>query len=280
MPPGVRLDRRFPRLLLALWVRSARPGRGLPEVPRNPPRVEPDGPGPCLPVRRVRPRPQGAPEVPEGGPGLDVQGLVRRPAGARACLRAVLIGAPRPGSDAWRVLELVVRHPGQLDAEAIGQRLWRPRLTSTADYLRVRAATRAGAPTWSRAAGVLLGRLTAAGYVLPVQPPELAETAWSPDPSLEVGTMAWALAVTCSQIEREQDGRADGAELANASRLLSDLVQRGPRTVAAWAGASPSGATKRAMHALYEAGLVVPGCFRRPTAKGEALVERREVAGG
>ena len=32
--------------------------------------------------------------------------------------------SPKPNTPAWSVLALVVAHPGELDAESIGQRLW------------------------------------------------------------------------------------------------------------------------------------------------------------
>src|SRR5574343_780304 len=98
--------------------------------------------------------------------------------------------AVRPGSDAWKVLALVVAHPGKLDAEAIGQRLWRPRLTSTADYLRVRASILTGAPEWSARASKLLGWLVAAGLVEGVHPPQVAPE-WEGEDPLDAAPEEW-----------------------------------------------------------------------------------------
>lgn len=176
-----------------------------------------------------------------------------------------MIGTPKPGTDAWGVLRLVVAHPGELDAEAIGQRLWRPRITSSADVLRVRACIQGSGMEWSRRASVLLGRLTAGGWIMPMQPPSPSDDV----PASGYGTIAWALALTRSRV----DSPELGGDVSLATSLLLALVQDRPQTVAAWAGPAPSGATRRAIAALYESRLVVPPSFRWPTQRGTALIE-------
>lgn len=171
---------------------------------------------------------------------------------------------PKAGTDPYRVLSLVVAHPGELDAESIGQRLWRPTLTGTEHYLRVRAATTAGIPEWARRASGILSRLTSAGLVEHQRGPRLSDDVPMP-PSLPCHSMhkaaAWAMTVLppdCSLAERAR---------------LADLVRLTPASVLEWVGAAPNGATQRAVAALYEAGIVVPPSFRWPTSDGIALIE-------
>jgi hypothetical protein len=178
-----------------------------------------------------------------------------------------VIAAPKAGTDAHRVLSLVVANPGRLDAEAIGQRLWKPALTSTSEYLRVRAAIVSSTPAWSRRASGILRRLTEAGLVEHQRGPRLSEDVPMP-PTLPCHSMhkaaAWAISVL-----------PNGASV-NELRILADLVRLTPDSVGAWVGHAPNGATQRAVSALYEAGIVVPPSFRWPTAAGVALIEGAE----
>jgi len=167
---------------------------------------------------------------------------------------------PRPDTDSGLVLALVVAHPGQLDAESIGQRLWRPRLSSTADYLRVRAAILGSGAEWASTSSGLLRRLTEAGYVDRVRPYALAED-WADLTEDDAGQRVFELLT--------DDGRPPLRALA----LVLSLVRIGPQSLARWAGTAPSGATKRAVGRLVEAGVVVPPAFRWPTPSGVAWVD-------
>ena len=184
-----------------------------------------------------------------------------------------MIAAPKPGTDAYRVLALVVAHPGELDAEAIGQRTWRPKLTRTEDYLRVRASIATSGPEWARRASTCLADLTRRGLVEPRRRPMLSETIPAPpsDDQPRSVTLAWAAdTLTVSE-------HPFAADSVNAISLLANLVMFRPHSVAYWAGTS--GASKRAVSALYEAGIVVPPSFRWPTAAGAALVEGPALRG-
>jgi hypothetical protein len=178
-----------------------------------------------------------------------------------------VIAAPRPGTDAHRVLSLVAANPGQLDAESIGQRLWRPKLTGTEHYLRVRAATTAGIPEWARRASGILSRLTSAGYIERQRGPRLSDDVPMP-PTMPCHSMHKAAAWAISVLPNEASG--------NEVRILADLVRLTPDSVGAWVGHAPNGATQRAVSALYEAGIVVPPSFRWATAAGVALIEGAE----
>jgi hypothetical protein len=173
--------------------------------------------------------------------------------------------SPKPNPDAWRVLALVVANPGQLDAEAIGQRLWRPALTSTADYLRVRASILASSPEWSERASVVLAALTRQGLIARRRGPMLSEEIRGPDPCVDMVLWAADVLAASDHAFAEDSGRA--------INLLVYLVMFGPPSVGMWAGSSPNGATKRAVSALYEAGIVVPPSFRWATSAGVALIE-------
>ena len=187
-----------------------------------------------------------------------------------------MIALPKPGTDAWRVLELVVDRPGTLDAEAIGQRMWRPKITSPSEVLRVQACIRGSGREWSKRASVILGRLTAAGLVMPQQAPRPSDDL----PAAGYGTTGWAVGLVCSRVVDDEEVylvAPDGTP--QAVDLLVRLVNERPGTVAEWAGPSPSGATKRAIAALYEAEIVVPPSFRWPAQAGIDLIEHsRESA--
>lgn len=174
--------------------------------------------------------------------------------------------AVRPGRPAFDVLALVVAHPGQLDAAAIGQRLWRPRVTGTADYLRVRAAIVSHAGDWTSRAAGLLHRLQQQALVERVRPPQVAEE-WAELAAVE-GTGPREVVEAAADTEGPPD--PSGLRVA----LLADLVRRAPATVAAWVGDAPAGHVQRAVADLVEWGVVVPPSRRWPTPDGVALVDR------
>ena len=170
---------------------------------------------------------------------------------------------PTPGSDAWSVLDLVVRYPGQLDSVRIGERLWRPRIRSTADVLAVRRAITESGAKWSARASVCLQRLQAAGYVERCRPPRIAEF-WA-DTIADDPRQAVTLAAADYAVGAVDPGGSREA-------LLLILVRHTPATVREWVGPTPSGHIQRAMADLVTWGLVVPPSYRWPTPKGVALV--------
>lgn len=177
---------------------------------------------------------------------------------------------PKPGTDAWRVLDQVVRFPGELDAEAIGQRLWKPKITSSADYLRVRACMVGQQPEWSARASKLLGQLSTAGLVERMRPPALADGVPSFTGRGWPDFRDW-VAPLVEDLDRQIQ--------TSAVACLGALVQgTPPQSVREWLGPKPSGPQCRGAAALYEAGIVVPPTFRWPTPKGTELIDATRSA--
>ena len=157
-------------------------------------------------------------------------------------------------NDAGRALGLVVSQPGRLDAEAIGQLLWKPTIRSTADVLRVRRAIREQGAEWSKRASDLLHRLQQQGLIERQRGPQIG-------PGYQPG---------CESGLEETQGK-----------LLSLLVRKQPSTMREWVGAAPAGNIQRAVAALAEMDLVVLPSMRWPTEAGRALVAswaQREAA--
>ncbi len=163
--------------------------------------------------------------------------------------------AVNPDNAAGRLLAAVVAAPGELDAEALGQRLWKPPLTGTEDYLRVRRAIQQDGSAWTKKASNLLHRLQQQGLIERCRAP-------LPGPAL---------------------GQLGGEGLEDlAGTLLETLVRHPPPTMHAWVGAAPSGNIQRALKQLAEARLVILPSQRWPTEAGKALVaswvQAREAA--
>lgn len=163
--------------------------------------------------------------------------------------------AVKPGTDAWNVLQLVVDHPGELDAAMVGEALWRPRIRCSADVPRVWAAMREHGASWGERASTLLHRLQARGFIERTRPPALAPDLPTP-PARDEDLREWA-GVTLSP---------------TALALLAELVRNQPRSMTEWVGAAPTGSTSRAVAQLVEEGIVVPPQRRWPTEAGVAWV--------
>ena len=132
-----------------------------------------------------------------------------------------MIAAPKPGTDPYRVLALVVAHPGELDAESIGQALWRPKIRTSADVLAVHRAIRTDGEAWTARASGLLGRLVGAGLVERMRPPLLSEGV----PLPTGGAMGWPefrdwVGPLVEDIEHEYDGATKRA-VATAATTCS-----------------------------------------------------------
>lgn len=182
---------------------------------------------------------------------------------------------PRPGSDAHAVLALVVRQPGELDAESIGQRLWLalPVVAPPVGRGFVDPMSHPGRRAWfdalsagpqiTRRASAHLSRLTAAGFVAPERAPLLHPAVQAPPAGLR-HRHEWA---------RETVSGWEEPATRHAVDLLVGLVTDTPQTLKAWAGASPSGARWRAVVALVENEVVIPPSFRWPTQRGIERIE-------
>lgn len=156
--------------------------------------------------------------------------------------------AVTPDNDAGRLLACVVAAPGQLDAEALGERLWRPALTSTADYPRVRKIIQEHDAGWSERASKLLHRLQQQGLMQGRQPPR-------------VGPAYVAYTEIADKTQRN---------------LLKILVRKQPESMKAWVGSAPVSTVQRAISTLVENRLITVPSQRWPTEKGIALVKSWE----
>lgn len=179
--------------------------------------------------------------------------------------------AVRPDTDAWRVLELLVDHPGELDAEAIGHWLWRPKIRIPADVLPVRAAIRDHEAEWSARASNLLHRLQSAKLVEKMRPPSLG-----PDIAPPTRTDPASLREYVGDVFTAAE--LDAAPAGTTARLLIALVREAPRTMRAWVGPAPTGSTQRALASLIEAKIVIPPTRRWPSPDGIALIEGKNAA--
>lgn len=174
--------------------------------------------------------------------------------------------SPKPNTDPWHVLALVVAHPGELDAESIGQAIWRPKIRSSDDVLRVRAAVLTDGEAWTQKASAILGELVRAGHVEKMRPPMLAEGIPVP-----AGPMGWPeLREWLPSLVDDLDPQIQGGAVSALARLVQGTP---PRTVREWLGLDASGSAFRAAAALYDAGVVVAPTRRWPTAAGVALIE-------
>ncbi|HNC95208.1 MAG TPA: hypothetical protein PKW90_03725 [Myxococcota bacterium] len=159
------------------------------------------------------------------------------------------------------VLRILVKQPGSLDAEAIGQTLWRPKITPT-NYLQVRKAIIEHGASWSARASTILHRLVEAELVERQRPPQVAQR-WQ---HLARRNPASAIAEAASS-EPSPDPSGRKAE------LLGRLAKQKPATMEEWLGKSPPGNIQRAVQDLIEWGLVIPPAFRWPTKAGVDLIK-------
>lgn len=175
----------------------------------------------------------------------------------------------RPGIPAFDVLVVVVDHPGKMTAEDIGQKLWRPRVTGTENYLAVRRAILEHGAGWTAKASTLLQRLKDAGCVEGMRPPQVAAA------YAELAATDAAAAVEDAAWDARVEGPPDPG--GRRAELVADLVRRVPASMREWVGATPSGHTQAAVADLVEWGLVVPPTKRWPTEKGIAMVREWRV---
>lgn len=162
-----------------------------------------------------------------------------------------------------KALGLLVAKPGQLDAEAIGQALWRPRITSTANYLQVRRAILANRVQWSKDASEIIHRLVEAGLVERQRPPQVAER-WE---KLARRSPTEAIA---EAVQDEPNPDPTGLKAEILGRLVA---RKKPESMEEWIGEAPAGNIQRAVAKLVEWGLVVPPGYRWPTKAGVVAVK-------
>lgn len=172
---------------------------------------------------------------------------------------------PKPGSETFRALALIVADPGQWSASDIGAHLRKPAprdrpFTSAADYAEWRRERQAFERERADWASRMVRRLAEAGFVESRGAPVVAE--WFAKRAASVGVER-----ALSRVVPDQD-----VPLTTHLRLLARV---GPSaTVAEVIGKKPSGAVKRAWKDLTERWeVVIPPAARWPTEKGRALVQ-------
>jgi hypothetical protein len=157
-----------------------------------------------------------------------------------------------PENDAGRLLIAICNQPGRLDCEAAGQLLWKPKITGTVDYLRIRKIMISEGKTWSKRASSLFHRLQERGLIEREKPPMVG-------PGYTPGV--------------EEDLESPYSE------LLSKLVRKTPSTIGAWVGSAPAGHIQRALRELAERELVILPSQRWPSEAGRELVASWGVHG-
>lgn len=194
-----------------------------------------------------------------------------------------------PGTLARRVLELVVAHPGELDASTIAAHLLpSPRLELPPPGAGHAARSRAYA-TWADAElGPLthdphdprrqvrkggrrdqatakvsrtLGRLQEHGLVETRGPPILAP--WWTRTAERIGTL--------EAVQASMDEETVRASLGPHLTMIAE-VENGPKSAADLLGKNPCGARKRTYDDLVTWGILLPPSQRWPTARGRVLV--------
>ena len=175
--------------------------------------------------------------------------------------------SPKPGSPAFTILAFLARNPGSTAEEIAGA--LRAAYQPTGEGWRVELAQLRARVLASRAdVGRLLGQLTTAGLVLPVQPYRIAP--WWIE---KYGTIQAGLLRTWTEdLEDEEAPNEWGAEMVAHALLLK--VQKGPGSAAEILGRHPSGHTKEVWSRLQELGIVEGGRQREISPAGLLLVER------
>jgi hypothetical protein len=205
--------------------------------------------------------------------------------------------AVHPLTDAWKVLELVCRRPGELSAGAIGRILWpAPRLpvpvlqcgglASAGERLRQwlrdaedrRLRTEAHQAQAAARAGRLLGRLQSQGLVERERPPRLAPW-WADLAEAERAGKLERLYCIDQLPEDEEEYDPAAPVQSGATTLLQQMarlvgeVEKEPSTTAQVLGPKAGGTARRAYAVLVELGIVIPSSFRWPTEAGKRWME-------
>ena len=206
-----------------------------------------------------------------------------------------MIATPKPGSDLWRVLALVVANDGQLDAGAIAATLrpykavepapplvWSP-VGASAAYSawrasiqgrhQARATHEREATEW---ASTCLQRLTSIRLLVPARSraPELS--AWFLDMSKEHGygeALYRALNAGESDCLDDMAETDDDAEDFADALAMVEQVRNGPASTGVLLG-DGSGEVRRCYTRLIEAGVVVPPSYRWATEAGRELIAK------
>ena len=202
-----------------------------------------------------------------------------------------MIAPPKPGSDLWRVLALIVAHNGQLDAGAIAGALrpyqasdpapplvWSPTGASAAyrDWLasvggrhQTEEAHRRTSAEW---AATCLQRLTSIGLLVPARSRAAELSLWFMGMAAEGGDeAALSACLRAGESDALDEVEEDGGEerrkgVADMLALIAKVRLCGKRGREGWSEAA-------AYTRLIEAGVVIPPSYRWATDAGIALVQ-------
>jgi hypothetical protein len=186
---------------------------------------------------------------------------------------------PKHGTDAFRALALIVETPGELSSDALAAHLWPPVTRSTpfasaAEYSEWRRNRVSSERDRAAKASRIVRRLAEAGLIESRGGPTLA--AWFRDKwerrAIRIVADWRALGMARSPTADEAREIALTLLVGAAEAGLIRQVAKGPETVGALLGPSPSGARKRLYAGLVAQGVVVAPAQRWPTAAGVELV--------
>ncbi len=212
--------------------------------------------------------------------------------------------AVKPGTEAWKVLELVCRRPGELSAAAIGRILWPAPtlpvpvlqcngLASAGERMRQwlwevearRLSTEAHQVQTAGRASRLPGRLQSQRQVERECPPRLAP--WWAD----LAEAEWAGKLErqyyIDQLPEDEEEYDPAAPVrSEATKLLREMgrlvveVEKEPTTTQEVLGPTASGTTRRAYSTLVKLGIVIPLSYRWPTEAGGVCISGRSISDG
>lgn len=181
--------------------------------------------------------------------------------------------AALPGSPAFRALEVIVDHPGELGAEEVALHVYPPRrrdtpFRSVEDFNAWRAERRRSEKDANAKASRLIRRLQEAGWVQPCGAPCLAQ--WFVERVARNGLV--------SVIERAHPSWPSSVPDLRGHRRMAEEVAQGPGSVRDLLGTSPSGARKRVYADLVAMHVIVAPTRRLPTAAGVRRVLEHRAA--
>ena len=178
------------------------------------------------------------------------------------------IALPKPGSDRFRLLALIVAYPGELDTKAMAAHLWAPEKLpvprNLGDLYAMRKAREEADKAAQAKVSAMLRQLGTKGLISACGAPEVAD--WFRE---RMDSRGVAEALRRAHPEWP-------AKIGPLEQHISMVHQcaDGVPSVAELLGKRPSGDVKRVYRELCAWGVVVPPSFRRPTEAGIALVSR------
>lgn len=177
-----------------------------------------------------------------------------------------MIATPKPGSDRYRLLALIVAYPGELGTAELAAHLWPPqKLPPPVDLADIRARQKAREEAQKAAqakVSAMLRQLGTKGLICACGPPVLS---------------GWFSGRMRSRGVAEALRRSHPAWPGKVPPLEQHIsmvwrVTEQPPTVADLLGKRPNGAVKQVYRDLCAWGVVVPPSYRWATEAGIALI--------